>query len=265
MASKRVYTHDLVASRPAGRHRGLPHHGRDLPVDVGERIASCSSRPRTTSLRSARSPRVTDSVRSPAALAQCSFGVARGVTMPPADQLTAPRRGTREPDDVPVDGQTRQLEREYRAVVEEILDLRGATTASGRSCARSTSQARWPTPSATRPTSAPGEGPAPRDARRHRAAGALRRHAARAAYRAAGAAEDPRRRPRGAEKQQREYFLRKQMESIQQGAGRGRRVRRRGVPYEDRRSLGMPESVASRPPRRSGASSAWASTRARRR
>jgi ATP-dependent Lon protease len=29
------------------------------------------------------------------------------------------------PDDVPVDGKTRQLEREYRAVVEEILELRG--------------------------------------------------------------------------------------------------------------------------------------------
>jgi len=29
------------------------------------------------------------------------------------------------PDDVPVDGRTRELEREYRAVVEEILELRG--------------------------------------------------------------------------------------------------------------------------------------------
>jgi ATP-dependent Lon protease len=29
------------------------------------------------------------------------------------------------PDDEPVDGRTRNLEREYRAVVEEILDLRG--------------------------------------------------------------------------------------------------------------------------------------------
>src|SRR6188472_3106834 len=29
------------------------------------------------------------------------------------------------PDDVPVDGRTRDLEREYRAVVEEILELRG--------------------------------------------------------------------------------------------------------------------------------------------
>src|SRR5262245_51503336 len=32
---------------------------------------------------------------------------------------------TTHPDDEPVDGRTRQLEREYRAVVEEILELRG--------------------------------------------------------------------------------------------------------------------------------------------
>ena len=33
---------------------------------------------------------------------------------------------TEHPDDVPVDGRTRNAEREYRAVVEEILELRGA-------------------------------------------------------------------------------------------------------------------------------------------
>src|ERR671930_2781594 len=32
---------------------------------------------------------------------------------------------TEHPDDVPVDGRTRDLEREYRATVEEILELRG--------------------------------------------------------------------------------------------------------------------------------------------
>src|SRR5918999_85622 len=32
---------------------------------------------------------------------------------------------TPHPDEAPVDGRTRQLEREYRAVVEEILELRG--------------------------------------------------------------------------------------------------------------------------------------------
>src|SRR4029078_4765782 len=33
--------------------------------------------------------------------------------------------GERHPDDQPVDGKTRELEREYRAVVEELLELRG--------------------------------------------------------------------------------------------------------------------------------------------
>src|SRR3954469_15825838 len=33
---------------------------------------------------------------------------------------------TESPDEVPVDGRTRELEREYRAVVEELLELRGA-------------------------------------------------------------------------------------------------------------------------------------------
>ena len=32
---------------------------------------------------------------------------------------------TEHPDDVPVDGRTRELEREFRATVEEILELRG--------------------------------------------------------------------------------------------------------------------------------------------
>jgi len=36
------------------------------------------------------------------------------------------------PDDVPVDGKTRNLEREYRAVVEEILDVRGADERIGQ-------------------------------------------------------------------------------------------------------------------------------------
>ena len=58
------------------------------------------------------------------------------------------------PDDEPVDGRTRNLEREYRAVVEEMLELRGDDGRDrGRSCAPSSSRARWPTRRATRPTS----------------------------------------------------------------------------------------------------------------
>ena len=55
-------------------------------------------------------------------------GVARGV----AGAAHTDSRGrlrvevTEHPDDIPVDGRTRVAEREYRAVVEEILELRGA-------------------------------------------------------------------------------------------------------------------------------------------
>jgi len=54
-------------------------------------------------------------------------GVARGVAgaahTDPIGNLRV--EVTEHPDDVPVDGHTRELEREYRAVVEEILELRG--------------------------------------------------------------------------------------------------------------------------------------------
>ncbi|MDX6655359.1 MAG: ATP-dependent Lon protease [Solirubrobacteraceae bacterium] len=54
-------------------------------------------------------------------------GIARGVAgAAHTDSLGRLRVEAEEhPDDVPVDGRTRELEREYRAVVEEILDLRG--------------------------------------------------------------------------------------------------------------------------------------------
>ena len=64
-------------------------------------------------------------------------GGARAVALerpsPRADRRRAQRphaarcasRSTPHPDDEPVDGRTRELEREYRAVVEEILELRG--------------------------------------------------------------------------------------------------------------------------------------------
>jgi ATP-dependent Lon protease len=54
-------------------------------------------------------------------------GIARGVAgAAHTDSLGRLRVDAEEhPDDVPVDGRTRELEREYRAVVEEILDLRG--------------------------------------------------------------------------------------------------------------------------------------------
>ena len=49
-------------------------------------------------------------------------------------------------DGNPEDDRSHELMREYRAVVEEILELRGATSASGRSCVPSRSPGPWPTP-----------------------------------------------------------------------------------------------------------------------
>src|SRR5215216_3617385 len=71
---------------------------------------------------------VTDRVRLPGgARAVQLSGVARGVAGAAHTDHAGRLRieVTEHPDDVPVDGRTRQLEREYRAVVEEILELRG--------------------------------------------------------------------------------------------------------------------------------------------
>src|SRR5215216_3369361 len=72
---------------------------------------------------------VTDHVRLPGGGRAVSLsGVARGV----AGAAHTDSRGrlrvevTEHPDDIPVDGRTRVAEREYRAVVEELLELRGA-------------------------------------------------------------------------------------------------------------------------------------------
>jgi ATP-dependent Lon protease len=127
---------------------------------------------------------------------------------------------TEHPDDVPVDGRTRNAEREYRAVVEEILELRGD---DGRVSAflRSISE---PGPLADT------AGYSPDISYEHkvelletldvteRLELALRRQRERLAE------LQVRRRIRedveeGAERQQREYFLRKQMESIRRELG----------------------------------------------
>jgi ATP-dependent Lon protease len=72
---------------------------------------------------------VTDHVRIPGGgrAVQLS-GVARGVVGAGHSDAQGRLRVevTEQADDIPVDGRTRQAEREYRAVVEEILELRGA-------------------------------------------------------------------------------------------------------------------------------------------
>ena len=72
--------------------------------------------------------RVTERVRLPGGARGAMFeGVARGI----AGAAETDARGrlrvevTEHPDDVPIDGRTRDLEREYRATIEEILELRG--------------------------------------------------------------------------------------------------------------------------------------------
>src|SRR5918996_6369861 len=72
---------------------------------------------------------VTDRVRLPGGgRAVTLSGVARGVAGAAHSDHAGRLRieVTEHPDDVPVDGKTRQAEREYRATVEEILELRGA-------------------------------------------------------------------------------------------------------------------------------------------
>ncbi|HEY1509663.1 MAG TPA: endopeptidase La [Solirubrobacteraceae bacterium] len=119
------------------------------------------------------------------------------------------------PDEVPVDGQTRNLEREYRAVVEEILELRGD---DGRVSAflRSITE-----PGALADTS----GYSPDISYDHKVellqtVDVTERLELALSFQRERLAElQVRKRIRddvesGAEKQQREYFLRKQMESI---------------------------------------------------
>ncbi len=124
------------------------------------------------------------------------------------------------PDPVPVDGRTRELEREYRAVVEEILELRGD---DGRIAAfvRSITE-----PGALADTS--GYSP---DLTYEQKVGLLqtldvteRLEVALSLQRERLAELQVRKRIRddvesGAENQQREYFLRKQMESIRKELG----------------------------------------------
>src|ERR671924_232222 len=71
---------------------------------------------------------VTDRVRLPGgARAVALDGLHRGLIGAARTDASGALRVdvTAHPDDAPVDGRTRQLEREYRAVVEEILELRG--------------------------------------------------------------------------------------------------------------------------------------------
>ena len=101
-----------------------------LPVDVGdEQRVLLIPRHDTEFAAVGTIAEVTDRVRLPGggravALSGVSRGVAGAAHTDHAGRLRV--EVTEHPDEVPVDGRTRALEREYRAVVEEILELRGA-------------------------------------------------------------------------------------------------------------------------------------------
>ena len=101
-----------------------------LPVDVGdEERVLLIPRHDGAFAKVGTIAEVTDRVRLPGGARAVSLsGVARGVAGAAHTDASGRLRVevTESTDDVPVDGRTRTAEREYRAVVEEILELRGA-------------------------------------------------------------------------------------------------------------------------------------------
>src|SRR3954469_8577825 len=99
-----------------------------LPVDVGdEDRVVLVPRHEDTFAKVGTIARVADVVRLPGGIRGAALGgESRGGLGAAATDGNHLRIEVAEhPDDVPVDGRTRGLEREYRAVVEEILELRG--------------------------------------------------------------------------------------------------------------------------------------------
>jgi ATP-dependent Lon protease len=189
---------------------------------------------------------VTDHVRLPGGgRAVALDGLHRGLIGAARTDATGALRVdvTAHPDDIPVDGRTRNLEREYRAVVEEILELRGD---DGRVAAfvRSITE-----PGALADTS--GYSPDLSYEQKVEVLETLdvteRLELALRFQRERLAELQVRARIRddvqsGAEKQQREYFLRKQMESIRKELGEddGSVVDEYRTKIEE---AGMPEAV----------------------
>src|SRR5205085_349724 len=218
-----------------------------LPIDVGdEERVLLVPRQDGAFARVGTVAAVADRVRLPGggraiALSGLHRGVA-GAAQPDASGALRVEVDER-PDDVPVDGRTRELEREYRAVVEEVLDLRGD---DGRVAAflRSITE-----PGALADTA--GYSP---DLTYEQKVGLLetldvteRLELAVGLQRERLAELQVRKRIRddvqdGADRQQREYFLRKQMESIQRELGEDEA----SVVEEYREKIeaaGMPEAV----------------------
>ncbi|MDP9376804.1 MAG: endopeptidase La, partial [Actinomycetota bacterium] len=190
--------------------------------------------------------RVTEHVRLPGGGRAVAFsGIARGVAgaaqTDPAGQLRV--EVDERPDDTPVDGHTRELEREYRAVIEEILELRGD---DGRVAAFLRAIVE---PGAL----ADASGYAPDLTFEQKLELLEELDVTKRLELALGFQRDRltelqlRRKIRedvrdGAEKQQREYFLRKQLESIQRELGEDSESV--GQEYRDKiEAAGMPDAI----------------------
>src|SRR5690349_2860501 len=99
-----------------------------LPVDVGddERVLLVP-RHETEFAKVGTIAHVADRVRLPGGGRAVSLsGEMRGIAGAASTDAFGRLRVEEAPDTVPVDGRTRDLEREYRATVEEILEARGA-------------------------------------------------------------------------------------------------------------------------------------------
>ncbi len=218
-----------------------------LPVDVGdEDRVLLIPRHDNAFAKVGTIAEVTDVVRLPGGgrAVQLS-GVARGVAGAAHTDHAGRLRidVTESTDDVPVDGRTRDLEREYRAVVEEILELRGVDERVGA----------WLRAIGESGPLADTIGYAPdisfedkvrvletlNVTERLELAVRLQRERLTELQLRKKIREDVR---EGADKQQREYFLRKQMESIQRELGEDS-----GSVVEEYRTkiaeAGMPEAV----------------------
>jgi ATP-dependent Lon protease len=218
-----------------------------LPVDVGdEDRVLLIPRHDNEFAKVGTVAEVTDRVRLPGGgrAVQLS-GVARGIAgAAHTDHLGRLRiEVTEQLDDVPVDGRTRDLEREYRAVVEEILELRGVDDRVG-AWLRAIGE---PGPLADTVGYAPDVSFEEKVqvletldvTERLELAVRLQRERLTELQLRQKIREDVR---AGADQQQREYFLRKQMESIQRELGEDS-----GSVVEEYRTkiaeAGMPEAV----------------------
>src|SRR6266513_175994 len=107
----------------------FPNMTLTLPVDVGEEDRVFLVPRHENEFGTVGTvAEVVDCVRLPGGLRAVTInglhrGVAGAAHTDPAGDLRV--EVEERPDDEPVDGRTRELEREYRAVVEEVLELRG--------------------------------------------------------------------------------------------------------------------------------------------